>query len=426
MTDTPLHSEGLPAAGGSAKSSPLIILGVTGSIAAYKACEVARGLVKAGCRVKVILTPHASKFVGAPTFHALTGETVETELFSDARNATNHIGLAQEADLMLIVPATANVLAKLAWGVADDLLSTVAVATNAPILVAPAMNPDMYASDTVRANLALLTSRGVRIVEPAMGEVVCGDTGKGKLAEVDEIIAAALETVQRMHDLRGVRAVVTAGPTREPIDSVRFIGNRSSGKMGYAIAQELLDRGAEVVLISGPVELAAPKGARLVSVETALEMRDAVLDTVTSADLFVASAAVADFRAAEPSPHKMHRGDSAAPLELTLVPNPDILAEVGDMCASGALPSSLVLVGFAAEDGRDGDLTLAERGRAKLERKQADLVVVNDISVAGIGFDAEENQVVVVSSTDAREIDRASKREVARAIVGEIRQLIQR
>lgn len=422
---------GAQAATGNAKDPaslkrPLVILGVTGSIAAYKACLVARALVKEGCRVKVILTEHGAKFVGAPTFHALTGEAVETELFSTEHRATNHIDLAHEADLMLVAPATANIIAKLAWGVADDLLSTVAVATNAPLMVAPAMNPDMWLDVTVQANLKMLRERGVRLVAPARGEVVCGDVGQGKLADVEDIVAAALGAIALSRDLLGVRAVVTAGSTQEPIDPVRFIGNRSSGKMGYAIAAELADRGATVTLVSGPVAIPAPAGVTMVGVESASEMRVSVLEAIRDADILVGAAAVSDFRVSEPSVHKVHRDDVDHALSLTLVPNPDILAEVGAMRATGEFRPNLVLVGFAAEDGRDGERTLTERGRDKLIRKQVDLVVVNDIARADIGFDVDDNEVTIVSALGERAVARASKRSVAVEIVDDICEMIRR
>lgn len=383
-----------------------VLLGVTGCIAAYKSCEVLRGLQKAGLRVKVVMTEHATHFVDPTSFRALSREKVAVGLFDDPEDPIHHISLAQEADLFLIAPCTANVMAKIANGIADDLLTTTALATKAPILIAPAMNANMYENPATQENMRVLSGRGVGFVEPGEGYLACGEEGKGRLAEVDEIVAAACEALGRARDLEGLRVMVTAGPTEEPIDPVRCITNRSSGKMGYALARAAARRGAEVVLVSGPVSLEPPAGVELVRVRTALEMMDAAGEAFEDCDIAAFTAAVADYRPAAPAQRKLKKGsDDAALAGIELVENPDILATLA------ARKGGRVVVGFAAET----DEVEANAAR-KLASKQADLIVGNEVG-EGLAFGQDEEEAVLVDAQGAERLPLMSKDRLADRIL---------
>jgi len=387
-----------------------ICLGVTGGIAAYKACELVRLLRQRGHEVRVVATAHALEFVSPLTLQALSGSPVRYELLSPtAESEISHIDLADWAEVFAVVPATANTLAKLAHGIADDLLTTVALATRAPLVVAPAMNVNMYRHPATQTNLDTLAKRGVRIVGPGEGELACGWIGEGRLIELDAI-AAAIEQCVTEPVLRGEVVLVNAGPTAEPIDPVRVITNRSSGKMGFAIAEAAARRGAEVVLVAGPVSLPTPHGVQRIDVETALEMREAVLAALPRATIAILAAAVADYTPARTEAVKMKREKKAA-LSLELVRSPDILAEVV------ANRAGRTVVGFAAETN-----DLLANARAKLARKGCDLIVANDVSRADIGFDVDRNEVVIVGprAEDVRELPFAPKIEIAGQILDRI------
>lgn len=381
-------------------TSPLVLLGVTGCIAAYKACELVRELQRAGCRVKVVMTENAVRFVGPTTFRALTGEPVAVSLWDEPAARVHHTSLAEEADVLAIVPATANVLAKLASGRADDLLTTVALATEAPLVLAPAMNVHMWRAEVTRANVGTLQRRGATVVEPAAGELACGDVGEGRLADLPTILDAILVEARRTRDLTGVAVLVTAGPTREPIDPVRFIGNASSGKTGYAIAQEAARRGAAVTLVSGPTSLPDPFGVTTVRVTTAAEMAAAVEAAYVSADVVVASAAVADFRPVRPADAKQSKDE--APLVIELERTEDILAGLG------ARKQGRVLVGFAAETS-----DVLASARRKLGSKTLDLVLANDVSDPALGFASDDNRVWFVDEEGETQLPIMSKRALA-------------
>lgn len=389
----------------------LVVLGVTGGIAAYKACEVVRALVRDGIRVKVVMTEAATRFVGPLTFRTLTDEPVTTSLWDDPATApVHHISLAEEADVLAIVPCTANVIAKLAHGRADDMLTTTVLATEAPLVIAPAMNTHMWRAPVTRDNLAVLRERGVTFVEPATGDLACGDTGEGRLADVDDILSAIHAELNRSCDLEGLSILVTAGPTYEPLDPVRFLGNMSSGRTGYAIAEEAARRGAEVTLVSGPTSLPDPFGVATVRVNTAVQMRDAVLAEYASCDVVIASAAVSDFRPADPVSRKLRKDE--VPSEVALARNPDILAELG------AAKGDRILVGFAAETGDP-----LPGARSKLEAKSLDLVVANDISDPALGFATSDNRVWFVGPDGAVELPIMHKREIARLLMDDIARL---
>ncbi|PKQ17263.1 MAG: bifunctional phosphopantothenoylcysteine decarboxylase/phosphopantothenate--cysteine ligase CoaBC [Actinobacteria bacterium HGW-Actinobacteria-7] len=383
--------------------TPTVLLGVTGCIAAYKACELARELMRSGCRVKVVMTDNATRFVGPTTFRALTGEPVAVSLWDEPSARVHHISLAQEADVLVVAPATANFIAKLAHGRADDLLSTVALATQAPTIVAPAMNVAMWQSDATRDNVAALTARDVTVISPTAGDLACGDTGEGRLAEVHDIADEVLAQVRRTRDLEGVRVLVTAGPTHEMIDPVRFIGNASSGKSGFAIAAEARARGAHVTLVSGPTTLPNPAGVDAIRVVSALEMAAAVSSVYESTDVVVATAAVSDFRPLATSPQKLKK-DSAA-LTIELVRNPDILASLGND------KGGRLLVGFAAET-----TDVVAHAHAKVTAKNLDLVVANDVSDSSLGFGTDDNVVWFVAHESQEELCRMPKRMIARAL----------
>jgi len=382
-----------------------IVVGVTGGIATYKTCELVRALIKRGYHVKVVMTEAATRFVSPLTFRTLSAEPVAVSLWADEPDAkVHHISLAEEADVMVIAPCTANVIAKIAHGRADDMLSTTALATEAPLVIAPAMNVHMWRKDVTRRNVSALKARGVTVVEPATGELACGDVGEGRLAAVDTIIEAIEAEAARVRDLAGMHVLVTAGGTHEPIDPVRYIGNHSSGKTGFAIAEEAARRGARVFLVTGPSALPDPFGCEVVRVQTALQMRAAVLARADAADVIVMSAAVADFRPAAPAPGKIKKTD--APSAITLERNPDILAELGER------GSAAVLVGFAAETS-----DVERNARAKLEAKGCDLIVANDVSDPVMGFGTDENRVLFVTRDGVERFDVLTKRAIAREIL---------
>jgi phosphopantothenoylcysteine decarboxylase/phosphopantothenate--cysteine ligase len=385
-----------------------LILGVTGSIAAYKAVYLLRELTRRGARVTVCLTEHAAAFVAPLSFRTLSGRPVLSTLFdpqSDA--AVEHVELAERAAAILVAPATANLIAKAAHGVADDALTTILLAARGPVVMAPAMDGGMWDHPAVAANVALLRERGVTVIEPESGPLASGLSGKGRLPEIDAIVAALERALAPARDLAGDRLVVTAGPTREPIDPVRYISNRSSGKMGYRLAAAALRRGAAVTLVSGPTNLPPPGGAVFVPVETAEEMREAVLQHSERATLVVKAAAVADYRVRAPAAAKIK---GKRDLTLDLVPNPDILKEVA------AARTGAFIVGFAAETH-----DVVANAQAKLESKGVDLLVVNDVSQAGIGFDAEDNEVLLLDRWGGRRaLPRMPKSEVADAILSHV------
>ena len=392
-----------------------IALGVSGGIGAYKSVEVARGLQKQGHDVIAVMTRSARKFVGALTFEAITRHRVLTSQFEPGANSDiEHISLASSIDLLLVAPATANTIGKFANGIADDFLSSLYLATRAPVLMAPAMNTNMLENEAVRHNLDVLAARGVRFVEPGSGYLACGWIGKGRLAEPAEIIAAAEQVLGPSGPLKGARIIVTAGPTREAIDPVRFVGNRSSGKMGYALASAARARGAEVVLVSGPTALKPPAGVEVIQVTSALEMREAVISRAARADAVIMAAAVADYAPAASADQKIHKTDES--ITLTLVRTPDILAELGRMRAGRSRP---VLVGFAAET-RD----VVEQARSKLREKNVDLVVANDVSRRDAGFESDDNEVTIVSAEGEELLKRQSKASIAAQIVSRIETLL--
>ncbi len=382
-----------------------VVLGVTGCIGAYKACEVLRELQKRDVDVQVVMTEAATRFVSPLTFEALSRHAVFTDQFAlGEQSDIRHISLADAADLLLVAPATANSLAKFARGIADDALSTLYTATTAPVVVAPAMNVNMFDHPAVTENLEILRSRGVRIVEPGAGYLACGWLGKGRLAEVPEIVEAALVALARRRDLAGETVLVTAGPTVEDIDPVRFLSNRSSGRMGYRVAEAARDRGARVILVSGPTALSAPSGIERVAVRSAEEMARAVGDRVGEAGVVVMAAAVADYRSASVSPTKVKK--TAGPATLELVRTSDILRSLGQ--AKG----DRTLVGFAAETDH-----VIENAWKKLREKNLDLIVANDVSREGAGFGTETNAAVLLDREGGEvPVPLGSKRALADAI----------
>jgi len=385
-----------------------VVLGVTGSIAAYKSVELARRLTQAGATVQVVMSRSAAEFVRPLTFQALTYRPVELEMFQiQDERAAGHVAMGRQADVVVIAPATAHVLARLANGFSDDLIATTVLATDAPIVVAPAMETHMWQNAATQANVATLRARGVRIVEPESGLLASGDVGPGRLAALERIEAAIGEAVSVSHALEGRRIVVTAGPTLEPIDPVRFVSNRSSGKMGYAIAGAAADAGAEVFLVSGPTALRAPAGTQLVPIETAEQMRDAVLGLLPSADAVVMAAAVADYRPIETKERKIKKRDAGKELDLRMTQNPDILKAIVSARRAGA-----IVVGFKAETG---DAT-AEAERM-LREKKLDLVVANDVSDPGSAFGSDTDRVTFVSADGVETLPLLAKTEVARRLV---------
>jgi phosphopantothenoylcysteine decarboxylase / phosphopantothenate---cysteine ligase len=391
-----------------------IALGVSGGIAAYKAAEIVRLLQDRGVRVQVIMTAAAQEFVRPLTFAALSGEKVITSMFGSAAeqpnldSAVEHISVAQSVDCLLVAPATADTIAKFAQGIANDFLSTLYLATTAPVVVAPAMNVNMWEHPATQTNLEILRGRGVTIVAPDSGYLACGMIGAGRLAEPENIVAATLERLGVGQDLAGETVLITAGPTHEPIDPVRYLGNRSSGRMGYALAEAALRRGAKVILVSGPTALQPPAAAETIFVDTAQQMRTAVLDRWEQASFIIMAAAIADYHVKNVSPEKMKR---QAALELQLEANADILADLGSLRhATGK--RAPVLIGFAAETENH-----LENARAKLARKRVDAIVMNDVGRSGIGFDSQRNEVSIVTSTDMIAVPEASKLDIAQKIL---------
>ena len=390
-----------------------MLLGVTGGIAAYKAAYLARRLREHGGTVQVVMTPAATRFIGPDTFAALTGRPVHSDVFEHTE-AVLHVRLAHQADVAIVAPATANLLAKLAHGLADDLLTSTLLEFTGPVVIAPAMHIGMWSAPATRHNLETLRERGVRLVGPDEGPLAAGDEGTGRMADPDEIVRAVEEAIGEGGDLAGRHVVVTAGPTHEPIDVVRYLGNRSSGKMGFAVAAEAAARGARVTLVTGPTSLPDPPAVHVERVETAEQMRAAVLAATESADAVVKAAAVADFRPKEAVPGKIKK-DAGVP-DVLLEPTPDILRELGER------KGSRVLVGFAAETG---DLDAA--GRRKLEEKHLDLVVVNEVGAAGTGFEADTNRALLIAADGTDEPLRTwTKDELAGAICDRLAKLLPR
>ena len=385
-----------------------ILLGVTGGIAAYKAADLTRRLIEAGAQVQVVMTDSALHFVGAPTFQALSGKPVRSSLWDEAGEAAmGHIELARWPDLILVAPATANFLSKLAAGNADDLLSTLCLATDKPIAVAPAMNRLMWANAATQANVATLQTRGIHVLGPGAGFQACGEIGEGRMREPLDIRANVADLLSS-GPLKGLHAVVTAGPTREPLDPVRFLSNRSSGKQGYAVAEALRDQGARVTLISGPTNLATPAGVARVDIESAADMLKAALAASADAQIFVAAAAVADYRAASVAEQKIKKND--AELSLSLSRTDDVLATVR------ATYKDLFVVGFAAETEK-----LEEHARGKLQRKGLDMIAANWVG-GGKAFDQDDNSLHVYWNGGGQELPQASKAQVARDLVRVIAQ----
>ncbi len=392
-------------------SGKQIVLGVTGSIAAYKAVLLLRELTARGAEVTVVMSANAEHFVGALTFRTLSGRPVLSSLFDpQSEEAVEHVALAERADAFVVAPATANLLAKAAHGIADDFLTTLLLATRCPVLMAPAMDGGMWDHVAVQANVETLRERGITVLEPEAGALASGLSGRGRLPEVPTLVEAVERALTPQRDLAGERVLVTSGPTREPIDPVRYLSNRSSGKMGHAVASAALRRGAEVVLISGPTTLQPPPGAVYVPVQTAEEMREASLQHLASASVVIKAAAVADYRVERPSATKIKSGGKDEGLTLSLVANPDILKELAQR-KGGAF-----LVGFAAETN-----DVRKHAADKLRAKGVDLLVVNDVSQEGIGFDAEDNQVLLLDRWGGTlELPRMSKLEVAHAILDRV------
>jgi phosphopantothenoylcysteine decarboxylase/phosphopantothenate--cysteine ligase len=395
----------------------LVALGVTGGIGAYKAVEIARLLQKSGHDVVAIMTRAARTFVGPVTFEAITRHRVITSQWEPGTNADiEHIALAPDIGLLLIAPATANIIGKMAAGVADDFLTSLYLATRAPVMIAPAMNTNMWEHAAVQQNLRTLAERGVLIVEPGVGFLACGWEGKGRLAEPEEVVAAANAALRPAGTLTGRRILVTAGPTYEDLDPVRYIGNRSSGKMGFAVAAEAAKRGAQVTLVAGPTQIGPPEVAEVVRVRSAREMHAAVVSRASDSDAIVMAAAVADYTPEQTSAQKVPK--ATGPLTLTLVRTPDILGELGALRSSGRLERT-VLVGFAAET-----IDVVERAREKRRAKHADLIVANDVSKPGAGFDADNNLVTLVDENGEESLPLLPKTAVARAIIDRLESLI--
>lgn len=392
-----------------------VTVGVSGGIAAYKAAELVRALQRHGLEVHVVMTKAATRFVQPLTFAALTGHRVITSLWeaaqgeeaSESASGIDHIGEAQRTDALVVAPATADILAKFAHGLADDFLTTMYLATQVPVLVAPAMNVNMWEHPATQANLEILRQRGVKVIEPGTGALACGMVGPGRLAEPEAIADAVWNALGRRHDMAGEVVLVTAGGTREALDPVRFLGNRSSGKMGYALAEAAQSRGARVILVSGPSALHSPAHCEMIKVTTAEQMRHAVLERMAEATLIIKAAAVADYKPKTVSGQKLKRG---GPVTLELEPTADILAEVARLRRPGQL-----IIGFAAETENR-----MENGRAKLLRKGADAIVMNDVSGEGIGIDAENNAATFLTASTAIELPEMPKRKLADRILDEI------
>ena len=390
-----------------------IALGVSGGIAAYKAAELVRLLQDRSVRVQVIMTHAAQEFIRPLTFAALSGEKVITDMFGagagehpNIDSAVEHIAVAQSIDALLVAPATADVLAKFAQGIASDFLSTLYLATTSPVVVAPAMNVNMWDHPATQANLEILKKCGVRIVEPGTGYLACGMTGPGRLAENEAIVAATLEVLGASQELTGETVLITAGPTREKIDPVRYLTNRSSGRMGYALAEAALRRGARVLLVSGPTALTPPGAAEVTRVESAEEMHQAVLKLLPDATIVIKTAAVSDYRPKSPASQKLKR---SGPVILELEPTIDILAEIARH------KQSQLIVGFAAETQN-----VLENARKKLASKSLDAIVVNDVSREGVGFDSDRNAVTIITQHEVVEVPETTKWEVAQRVLDQV------
>ncbi len=388
-----------------------VVLGVTGSIAAYKAAELASKLTQAGAKVDVVMTKCATEFVTPLTFRSITHRPVATDMFANPDEYDiEHIALAERAEVVVIAPATANIMAKLAAGIADDMLCCTVLATKAPVVLAPAMNVHMWENAITQENLTKLRSRGFKIVEPGYGALACGETGKGRLADVEDILAAIRRILDRKSDLAGKHVVVTAGGTQEPIDPVRLICNRSSGKMGYALAEAARERGAKVTLISAPTTLPAPDGVEMVQVQTALQMREAVLKAVPGTDALIMAAAVADYRPATAAKSKLKKEEFPL-MQLDLIRNPDIISEV---------KGNLIKVGFAAESEN-----AVQNATVKLKNKGLHLIVANNITEAGSGFGSDTNKVVLIDARgNVDELPLMPKSEVAHRILDKVVSLL--
>lgn len=387
-----------------------IVMGVTGGIAAYKACEVVSRLKKLGHEVDVIMTENATRLVAPLTFETLSKRPVCVDTFTRTESwDVKHISLAQKAELFLVAPATANLMAKLACGIADDMLTTTLLATKAPILLAPAMNTGMWTAEATQANLRTLQARGVHFVGPESGFLACGDIGAGRMSEPAQIVEAAEKLLHPRRDLEGLRVLVTAGPTMERIDPVRYLTNDSSGKMGYAIAAAAQARGASVTLVSGPVHLTAPAGVSVVPVMSTQNLYDAMMTHCASQDVIIQAAAPADYRPAVMAPEKLKKQDGQ-PFVLTLVENPDVAKAVGEQKKPGQ-----ILVGFAAETEH-----LLENAQKKLDKKHLDMIVANDVTQAGAGFGVDTNIVTLISHQGMKSLPLLSKTEVADRILDQV------
>ena len=395
-----------------------VALGVSGGIAAYKAAEIVRVLQDRGIRVQVIMTRAAQEFVRPLTFAALSGEKVISDMFAAGSEAANidsaieHIAVAQSIDALLVAPATADIIGKFAQGIANDFLSTLYLGTTAPVVVAPAMNVNMWNHPVTRANLEILKKRGVKVVEPGSGYLACGMTGPGRLAENEAIVAATLEALGASQELAGETLLITAGPTREKIDPVRYLSNRSSGRMGYALAEAALRRGARVLLITGPTTLIPPGAAEVTRIESAEEMREAVLRLLPQSTVVIKTAAVADYRPRMAESQKIKR---SGPMSLELEPTADILGEIARQ------KKSQIIIGFAAETQN-----ALENARKKLVAKSLDAVVVNDVSREGVGFDSERNAVTIITGTEVLEVPETTKWEVAQRVLDQVVKLKER
>jgi phosphopantothenoylcysteine decarboxylase/phosphopantothenate--cysteine ligase len=412
-----------------------VLLGITGCIAAYKACELLRALQKAGANVKVVMTEHATEFVTPATFKALSGNEVAVNLISDPAEPIHHISLAQEANVFVIAPATANVINKLAAGVADDLLTTVALATQAPLIIAPAMNTHMWRNEATQKSLATLRARGVQIIEPTAGELACGDVGEGRLADTDTIAAATLAELSRSRDLVGRKLLVTAGATREYLDPVRFISSPASGLTGYLIAEEAARRGAEVTLVSGPTTLPDPFGVQTIRITSAQEMLQACQEPFQKCDTAIFTAAVADFRPKEYQSTKIKKqdtlechpaldagssravqqkeemavGDQQDEQTIILIQNPDIIATLA------AKKENRYIIGFAAETNN-----IIDYAKTKLQTKNADMIVANDVSDPTLGFASKSNKVWFITEDSTQETETITKKELANLILDKL------
>jgi phosphopantothenoylcysteine decarboxylase / phosphopantothenate---cysteine ligase len=396
-----------------------VALGVSGGIAAYKAAEIVRLLQDRGVRVQVIMTRAAQEFIRPLTFAALSGEKVITDMFAAGNeqpnidSAVEHIAVAQSIDALVVVPATADILAKFAQGIAADFLTTLYLATTAPVVVAPAMNVNMWNHPATQGNMEILKKRGVTVVEPGDGYLACGMTGPGRLAENEAIFAAVMQALGASQELAGETVLITAGPTREKIDPVRYLTNRSSGRMGYALAEAGLRRGARVLLVSGPTAVVPPSGAELTRVDTAEQMRDAVLRLLPEATIVIKTAAVSDYRASKLAEQKIKRSGA---MSLQLEPTVDILAEIS------RAKTTQIIIGFAAETQN-----VLENARKKLSSKSLDAIVVNDVSREGVGFDSDRNAVTIITQGEVVEVPETSKWEVAQQVldvVGRLRKQV--